>query len=138
MSPVEETSAKLENLPPDRLAVISGLVDGWLGMLDGRPPITEGTARAIVNDWILQVLPDRFVAVEVQPIAGGDIWCVSVGLAYPQIGVIGQVGEVLISAVSGGIISATAPDAMKTAGMKCYADREDEIKSAFLSTRNAS
>ncbi len=135
---VEQTSAKLEHLTTDRLEAISGLIDGWLE----RPaheavPISAMAARTIVNDWILRGLPDRFTAVEAKPIAGGDIWCVAVGLAYPQMGVIGTVGEVLVSAFSGGIISATSPNVMKTAGMACYAAREHEIKSAFLSARNA-
>jgi hypothetical protein len=138
MNPVEQTSAKLEYLTTDRLEAISGLIDGWLeSRTSSVVPISATAARTIVNDWILHELPDRFTAVEAKPIAGGDIWCVAVGLAYPQIGVIGTVGEVLVSAFSGGIISATPPNVMKMAGMQCYAAREHEIKSAFLSARNA-
>jgi hypothetical protein len=138
MSPVEQTSAKLEHLTTDRLEAISGLIDGWLArQAHGSVPISATAVRTIVNDWILRVLPDRFTALEAKAIAGGDIWCVGVGLAYPQIGVIGTVGEVLVSAFSGGIISATPPDVMKTVGMQCYAAHENEIKSAFLSARNA-
>jgi hypothetical protein len=137
MSPVEQTLAKLETLTPDRLAAISGLIDGWAKeQMHEAAPISSMTAEAIVNDWILQVLPDRFVALKAKLIAGGDIWCVEVGLAYPKIGAIGTVGEVLVSAFSGGIISATSPETMKANGIECYTERENEIKAAFLSTRN--
>jgi hypothetical protein len=134
MNPVEETSEKLKTLPSDRLMAVSGLIEGWLDLHPERSvPVSSVMAQTVVNDWLLQVLPDRFTATEPKLIAGGDIWCVPVGLAYPNIGVVGQVGEVLVSAFSAGIISATSPEPMKLAAMKCYAERESEINSAFLS-----
>ena len=133
---MDQTKEKLDALSDDRWIAISGLLEGWVET-NGSAPILSQTAQAIVNDWILNRLPDRFIALEPKRMAAGDIWCVPVGLAYPNIGIIGQVGEVLVSAFSGGVISATRPEEMKTIAMKCYADREDELKAAFLSTRNA-
>jgi hypothetical protein len=49
---------------------------------------------------------------------------------------VGLVGEVLVSAFSGGIISATRPEQMKIAGTQCYAEREAAIQAAFLSAGN--
>jgi hypothetical protein len=138
MNPVEDTSEKLKTLPNDRLVAVSGLIEGWL---DTHPrnshPVSAIRAQAVVNDWLLQVLPDRFTADEPKLIAGGDIWCVPVGVAYPRVGMIGQVGEVLISAFSAGIISATRLEHMKSAAIQCYAERESEIQSAFLSAGNS-
>jgi hypothetical protein len=138
MNPVEETSEKLKTLPDDRLAAVSGLIDGWLDLHPGDSlPVSAMMAQTVVSDWLLQVLPDRFMVIEPKLIAGGDIWCVPVGIAYPKIGVVGQVGEVLVSAFSAGIISATRSEQMKLAAMQCYAERESEIKSAFLSAGNS-
>jgi hypothetical protein len=136
MLPMEQTKEQLDSLSDDRWIAISGLVEGWMET-DDSAPILSQAAQAIVNDWILNRLPDRFTALEPKRMAAGDIWCVPVGLAYPNIGVIGQVGEVLVSAFSGGVISASRPEEMKVIAMKYYTDREDEIKAAFLSTRNA-
>ena len=138
MLPMEQTKEKLEALSDDRWIAISGLVEGWMEtQQNDSAPIVSQAAQTIVNDWILNRLPDRFTALEPKRMAAGDIWCVPVGLAYPNIGIIGQVGEVLVSAFSGGVISATRPEAMKAIAINCYTDREDEIKAAFLSTRNA-
>jgi hypothetical protein len=136
MNSVEQTSEKLKALSSDRLIAVSGLIDGWLEP-NSSTPISGTMAQSVVNHWLLQVLPDRFTAAEPGLIAGGDIWCVPVGLAYPKIGIVGQVGEVLVSAFSAGIISATQPEQMRSVGMKCYAEREQEIRAAFLSAGNA-
>jgi hypothetical protein len=138
MTPIEDTSEKLKTLPTDRLVAVSGLIEGWLDTHpNNSPPVSAIVAQTVVNDWLLQVLPDRFTADEPKLMAGGDIWCVPVGLAYPRIGIIGQVGEVLISAFSAGIISATRLEHMKSAAIQCYAEQESEIQSAFLSAGNA-
>jgi len=138
MNSVDRTREQLATLTPDRLEAVAGLMWGWRNESSAEVlPISEAMAVTVVNEWILSVLPDRFTAVEARRIAAGDIWCVAVGLAYPRIGLVGQVGEVLVSAFSGGIISATRPEDMKAAGLECYAKREHEIKSAFLSAGNA-
>lgn len=137
MTPLEVTSEQLATLTPERLAAVQGLVMGWLSSPTGNLPTSAELAQAAANDWLLERLPDRFTALEPHLIAGGDIWSVPVGLAYPQIGVIGQVGEVLVSAFSRGIISATQPDEMKLTGMERYREQENEIKAAFLSAGNA-
>lgn len=137
MLPLAQTKEQLNTLSDDRWIALSGLVEGWMEIgQNNAAPIGSPTAQAIVNDWILNRLPDRFTALEPKRMAAGDIWCVPVGLAYPNIGVIGQVGEVLVSAFSGGVISASRPEEMKAIALTCYTDREDELKAAFLSTRN--
>ena len=138
MSPIDVTCEQLASLPPERLEAVQGLLTGWLA--ESEPeivPIPVEVAQRVVNDWLLRTLPDRFMALEPRLIAGGDIWSVPVGLAYPHIGVVGQVGEVLISAFSRGIISSTRPEAMKSAGAVCYKEKEDAINAAFLSARDA-
>lgn len=134
-----DVSKQLAMLPPGRLEAVQGLLTGWLSASDPNTalPISSETAQMVVNNWLLQVLPDRFTALEPQLIAGGDIWSVSVGLVYPQTGVLAEVGEVLISAFSRGIISATQPEVMKSVGMSHYQEQENAVKAAFVSTRNS-
>ncbi|MGB3294474.1 MAG: hypothetical protein WBB01_15920 [Phormidesmis sp.] len=138
MSSIEVTHEQLATLPPERLEAVQGLLTGWLAESEPEVlPISAEIAQTAVNDWLLRVLPDRFTALEPRLIAGGDIWSVPVGLAYPHIGVVGQVGEVLVSAFSRGIISSTRPEVMKSAGAACYREQENAINAAFLSAGNA-
>jgi hypothetical protein len=72
--------------------------------------IAEKTARTSVNRFILESLRDafcagqpRFVLVSEEP-----AWSVPVLFAYPD-RVFGEVGEVLIQAVSGVILGFTPP-----------------------------
>jgi hypothetical protein len=132
---VDQAHAELDQLSSERLDAVRGLLEGWRS--SGGVTVSAVMAQTVVNDWLLAVLPDRFVAAEAKLIAGGDIWCVSVGLAYPRIGIVGIVGEILVSAFSGGIISASRPEQMQEAGMRCYAEREPAIQAAFLSAGNA-
>ncbi|MGI0494050.1 hypothetical protein ACN4EG_19885 [Alkalinema pantanalense CENA528] len=131
---IEHASEKLKTLNPGQLEAMLGLMDGW--QLEAsptqEPPVTAAIAESVVNGWLLEVLPDRFMAAEPRMIAAGDIWYVPVVLTYPIIGEVGQVGEVLVSAFSAGMISATSPDVMRSHGLKLYEERSHEIESAFL------
>jgi hypothetical protein len=130
---VDQAYEQLEQLSSERLDAVRGLLEGWRMVVPGDGvTVSVVMAQSVVNGWLLTVLPDRFVAGESRLIAGGDIWCVSVGIAYPRIGIVGEVGEVLVSAFSGGIISATRPEQMKVAGLKCYAEQESAIQAYFL------
>jgi len=136
MKRVSITQEQLETLPVERLKAIQGLLTGWLNSTEPIAiPISADTAQIVVNDWLTQVLPDRFLASEPTLIAGGDIWSVPVGLAYPSIGIIGTVGEVLVSAFSEGIISATQPEAMKSVGIQIYTEKMQNGTNVALSAQ---
>ena len=132
----QQVTQQLATLTPERLEAVKGLLAGWAKPSNSETlPISAEVAEAVVNNWLIQALPDRFTALEPTLVAGGDIWSVPVGLAYPKIGVIGEVGEVLVSAFSRGIISATQPETMESLGTSCYREKEDAIKAGntFLS-----
>jgi hypothetical protein len=133
ISKLEQVSQSLGELQPERVEAVLGLIEGWkMGLGSGvGVPVSAVMARVLVNDWVLGILPDRFGAGEAKMLAAGDIWCVPVVLSYPVVGVIGQVGEVLISAFSGGIISATQPDVMRSHATKLYEARSHDIEAAF-------
>ena len=121
----EQISKQIATLAPEHLQAVQGLVSGWLSTTQADSlPVSSDAAQAVVNDWLLETLSDRFIALTPELIAGGDIWSVSIGLAYPKIGVIGRVGEVLVSAFSKGIISASKPESIKAAGLECYKEAQ--------------
>jgi hypothetical protein len=74
MSLIDRASEQLDQLSPSHLDAIRGLLEGWRVMGQaGDVPISAVMAQTVVNDWLLAVLPDRFVAGEAKLIAGGDI-----------------------------------------------------------------
>lgn len=93
------------------------------------PPITAQQAQAIANLFLSDTLPDRFTAD--QPTLADTIWHVPVILAYPIIGSIGQVGEILIDSVSEGIITHTPLEEMKAIGLNLYVAHQNEIQAAI-------
>ncbi len=61
-------------------------------------------------------LPDRISASTPSLDETAQVWRVPVILAYPSLGVLGQVGEIVVSATKAGVISSTPVDEMlKTA-----------------------
>jgi hypothetical protein len=53
-------------------------------------------------------------------------------LTYPVLGSIGQVGEVLISAISGILISASKVEDIKITGIALFNSRENDIQAVIL------
>src|SRR5262249_15972953 len=72
--------------------------------------ITEKTARASVNRFILENLRDTFCAGHPRLVIVGEepAWSVPIVFAYPN-RVFGEVGEVLVQALSGAIVGFTPP-----------------------------
>ncbi len=95
------------------------------------PQVTAQQAQAAVNHFLSEYLPDRFTANQAQLTATGNAWEVSVILAYPFIGSLGQVGEVLVSTASEVVVFHTPLEEMKQAGQRLYEAHRDEIQAAF-------
>ncbi len=92
--------------------------------------ITAFEAEAEANQLLHGLVPDRFTAGEAWFDQAINAWRVSVVLAYPFIGPIGEVGEVLVSA-SSEIISNTPPDEMKTRALELYEQHREAVEAAF-------
>lgn len=94
--------------------------------------ITALGAQAAANQFLSDHLPDRFTAdLAHRDPAGGDIWRVPVILAYPVVGSIGQVGEILISADTEQGLSYTALDEMKRVASDLYEAHRERIEAHF-------
>lgn len=96
------------------------------------PQVTAQQARATANLFLSDRLPDRFSADFAPEHPSKDIWRVPVILSYPFIGSLGEVGEILVSAISGEIVDSTSSEDMKQAGQRLYEAHRDEIEAAFL------
>jgi len=95
------------------------------------PQVTALQAQAAANLFLNDRLPDRFTADQPQLSAADDLWHVPVILAYPFVGSIGEVGEILISADSETAISHTPLDEMKERAQRLYDVHRDEIEATF-------
>lgn len=98
--------------------------------------ITAFEAEAEANHLLHGLVPDRLTAGSASFDPAINAWRVSVVLAYPFIGPIGEVGEVLVSA-SSEIISHTPPDEMKTRARELYEQHREAIEAAFSQSRNS-
>ena len=95
------------------------------------PRVTALQAQAAANFFLNDHLPDRFAADQPLFSTTGSIWHVPVILAYPGVGAVGQVGEVLIDASTETVVSHTSLDAMKQTAQKLYNAHRDDIEAAF-------
>lgn len=92
--------------------------------------VTAFQAQALVNDFLSNSLPDRFTADRSD--WADDKWRVPVILAYPQIGSLGEVGEVEVDTEIGTILSHTPFEQMKKIGIELYTANRDAIEAAIL------
>jgi hypothetical protein len=95
------------------------------------PTVTALQAQAVANLFLSDHLPDRFTADHASLNPSDDAWHVPVILAYPVVGAVGQVGEILISAAALEVISYTPFEAMQQAAEKLYTAHRDAIEAAF-------
>jgi hypothetical protein len=101
------------------------------------PKLTAFEAQAAANGFLLDNLPDHYLAIEPRLEPTQQVWRVSVVLTYPYIGSIGEVGEIRVSAFSKQIISFTPLNEIRTRGRQLYEQHHAAIEAAFLSARNA-
>jgi hypothetical protein len=80
------------------------------------PSVTAMQAQAEASLFLSDRLPDRISASSPTLDEDGQVWRVPVVLAYPQIGVIGRLGEIIVSISRPEVLSHTPVEEMlKTA-----------------------
>lgn len=72
------------------------------------PIVTAMQAQAEASLFLSEHLPDRLSASTPQWDEAAQVWRVPVILAYPFLGALGQVGEVVVSAAKEEVLSSTA------------------------------
>jgi hypothetical protein len=87
----------------------------------------EANASLFLSDHV----PDRLTACDPQFDERSETWHVSVVLAYPVTGPIGEVGEIIINDRSGEIISHTPVDEMLSRARALYDEHRDAIEAGI-------
>lgn len=93
--------------------------------------VTAMEAQAAASHLLSNRLPDRISASTPILDEYSKIWRVPVILAYPILGVLGQVGEVLVSANKAEVVSWTPVEEMLAAA-KALAERNHDVIEAPL------
>lgn len=99
--------------------------------------ITAMEAEGVANGFLLDHLPDRFLAIEPRFDSSASAWRLPVVIAYPFIGSIGEVGEILVSISTEEIVSHTPFDEMMSRARALYDQHREAIEAAFSQARNS-
>ncbi len=99
--------------------------------------ITALEAQAAANLFLLDNLPDHYLAIEPKWDSVAQVWRVPVVLTYLYIGSIGEVGEVTVSTTSAEIVSHTPLLEIRANGRRLYEQHREAIEAAFLQARNS-
>jgi hypothetical protein len=91
-------------------------------------------AEAIAGGFLVDHLPDRFSTGAPRFDKAARVWRIPVILAYPQIGSVGEVGELTIDDSTKDVISHTPFEEMTTRAFAIYEQRCEEIEAAILQT----
>ncbi len=97
---------------------------------------TALAAEAIANEFLLERAGDRFVASEARPIPDARAWRCAVGVAYPSIGEVGEVGEIIVGAHAAKVVSHTPVDEMRARARLLYEQHRQRIEAAFARIRH--
>ncbi|NOT60312.1 MAG: hypothetical protein HOP19_08815 [Acidobacteria bacterium] len=98
--------------------------------------ISAHEAQSAANGFLLDHLPDRYLAVEPRLDALLQAWRVKVVLTYPFIGSVGEVGEIIISAISEDVLSHTPLTEMRERARQHYEQHREAIQTAFSQAGN--
>jgi hypothetical protein len=93
--------------------------------------LTALEAEANASLFLSDRVPDRLMACDPRLDERSETWRVKVALAYPVTGSIGEVGEIIINARSGEIISHTPLDEMLSRARALYDEHRDAIEAGF-------
>ena len=89
--------------------------------------IDEMDAQGAANLFLSDHLPDRICASKPAWDKSAQCWRVPVVLAYPHLGTLGQVGEIVVDALSASIRSHTPVEEMRQAATQLIAQHYDAI-----------
>jgi hypothetical protein len=93
---------------------------------------TVSEARVVANGWLLTYLPDRFAAgipTYDHTLTG---WRVPVWLSYPHLEPLGPVGDLIVDAASGEVITHTPIEVMKDRALQLYERHREHIEAPLL------
>jgi len=92
------------------------------------PVVSEVQAQAEASLFLSDHLPDRISASTPRLDTAAQVWRVPVILAYPQLGVLGEVGEIIVSTSEEEILSHTPVEKMRKAAWEIIEKHRDAIE----------
>ncbi len=101
------------------------------------PKLTALEAQAAANGYLLDNLPDSFLAIEPRFNPATKTWRLPIVISYPFVGPVGEVGEIHVSSSNEEIVSITPLDEMKTRARTLSEQHRETIQTAFDRARNA-
>ncbi len=102
-------------------------------VLEEKSKVDARRAMAVANRFILSHLPDRFSAGLPKSMTFPTrwLWMVPVVLAYPQVGIVGEVGMVAVDTERETVVGWTPVEEMETLARQLYQEKKHEIEIAF-------
>jgi hypothetical protein len=96
--------------------------------------IGREAAEITANHFILEHLPDRYSAgvANLVEFPIRTVWSVPILLGYPRLGVIGQVGTIIIDCEMGTVAGWTPLQEVKSAAKEIYEKRKAEIEAPVV------
>jgi hypothetical protein len=82
--------------------------------------ISARQAVAVVNEWLICYVGDRFLADTPLLDAGAELWNVPILYVYPREGSLGRVGEAKVDALTGALGSHPTADEIKRQALTLY------------------
>lgn len=121
---------RVKTLTLEQLQNLLLLLESWPNQTiqTGEPIAEPAQAEAMANQWLLDNLPDRFAAGEAWLIESCHVWYVPIELTYPGLGSLGRVGEALISAFAGTLLSISDIGSIRQAGTELYSSYQDGLQ----------
>lgn len=107
------------------------------GTMTAHLAVMEIEVMAATADVLNDRLPDRFCAGKPQFDSVAAVWQVPVFLSYPRLGVVGQVGEIIVSADAGNVLSFTPIEKMKAVAETLIERHREQIEAPLLSAGNS-
>jgi hypothetical protein len=85
-------------------------------------------AQAGVFGFLNEHLPDRIIAGPPRLDEIAQVWRVPVVLSYPHLGILGEVGEVVVHPITGEIVSHTAVEQIRAAALALAEEYREQIE----------
>ena len=100
------------------------------------PGVIPRAAEAVANEFLIVRVGDRFMASDARAIPDPQACRCGVSVAYPGVGEVGEVGEIIVSAHAAEVLSHTPIEEMRQRARLLYEQHREEIEAAFAQIRH--
>lgn len=98
--------------------------------------ISTRQATAVVNEWLVCYVGDRFLAGTPTLNTGANLWTVPILYVYPRMGPLGSVGEAAVDTVTGELSAQTSVEDIKRHALDLYQAKYGTDAPSVPSTRD--